>query len=438
MADSAPAERPATLAAQLDELESHLVSLEAAADPSQLFQADLFDRVNYQLGPVSYPDLTARFLPRLGLVLKKTAEAEATSQGWKGYPQPLVSLTIKLLRPVPFTDALGLCTPAYLITALGSPDENLNELALSILEKATASPPASSILAAVPGLLEALLSSWLLSPSVSVGQRGVVLLGDLLDVDCPRPQPVFTDDQKECLDIRLVARGPAQGHGAVWRRLFGAEEGLCWATLQKVEAELAGGDDDPKIRNQRTLAQDRLLRLLPRLAVLDISPLLVSAHQHAQYCHSLPAYLFNTSHVSHHSVPLTKAHPPADLNSTTRPPRPTPLPSRLRNSPHGRPTQRRARPPHLDRLYDEAHRQPPHSRRLHNPANTTGRRRARRIRRTRRGGAAPRARRRRPGPHRRAVGHARQPHMDTARRGGCHAGVAARSRAAGCCADRRV
>lgn len=279
MADPEPTERPATLTAQLDELDSHLTSLEEADDPSQHFQPDLFDRINYQLGPVSYPDLTARFLPRLGLVLKKTAEAEAASSpGWKGYPQPLIALTIKLLRPVSFTDALALCTPPYLVTALNSPDEHLNALALSILDKAAASPSAASILAAVPGLLEALLARWLLSPSVAVGQHGVVLLGDLLDVDCPHPQPVFTDDQKACLDVRLVARGAARGHGAVWRRLFGADDGLCWATLQKVEAELAAGDgdDDPRIRNQRTLAQDRLLRLLPRLAVLDIRPLLVS------------------------------------------------------------------------------------------------------------------------------------------------------------------
>lgn len=276
MADVESTARAATLAAQLDELDAHITSLLGEDDPSQHFQPDLFDRISYQLGPVAYPDLTERFLPRLGLILKKTAEAEAaSSSGWKGYPQPLIALTIKFLRPLSFTDALELCTPPYLITALGSPDEHLNALALAILDKATVSPSAASILAAVPGLLEALLARWLLSPSVSVGQHGVHLLGDLLDVDCPRPQPIFTDEQKACLDIRLVSRAVAQGHGAVWRRLFGPDEGLCWATLQRLEAELADGDD-PRVRAQRSFAQDRLLRLLPRLAVLDMRPLLVS------------------------------------------------------------------------------------------------------------------------------------------------------------------
>lgn len=273
MADPASTERPAALTDQLDELDEHLTSLLEQDDPSQHFQPDLFDQINYQLGPVSYPDLTARFLPRLGLILKKTAIAESSSPDWQGYPQPLINLTIKLLRPLPFTQALELCQPAYLINALQSPEEYINALALAILEKAALSPSDASILAATPDLLEALLQRWLISPSVSVGQQGVLLLGDLLDVDCPLSQPLFTDDQRACLDIRLVPR-KSQGHGAVWRRLFGADESLCWSTLQRLEADLLpASSTEPRVLAQRSLAQDRLLRLLPRLAVLDFSAL---------------------------------------------------------------------------------------------------------------------------------------------------------------------
>lgn len=331
MADAESTARAATLTAQLDELDAHITSLLGEDDPSQHFQPDLFDRISYQLGPVAYPDLTERFLPRLGLVLKKTAEAEAassSSSGWRGYPQPLIALTIKLLRPLSFTDALALCTPPYLITALGSPDEHLNALALAILDKATAAPSAASILAAVPGLLEALLARWLLSPSVSVGERGVRLLGDLLDVDCPRPQPAFTDEQRACLDIRLVARAVDRGHGAVWRRLFGPDEGLCWATLQRLEAELADADD-PRVRAQRSLAQDRLLRLLPRLAVLDIRPLLVSELS-TRAAYSSSALCF----------PLNYPPPPRKkrTNSTDLSQPPPPLPSRPPKRPCPQPT----------------------------------------------------------------------------------------------------
>ncbi|KAF3767231.1 hypothetical protein M406DRAFT_350456 [Cryphonectria parasitica EP155] len=279
MADPEPAQRPATLDAQLDELDAHIAELTAADDPSQHFNPDLFDRINYQLGPVSYPDLTARFLPRLGLILKKvaaaeSAQAESQAESTRGYPPPLITLTIKLLRPVPFTAALELCQPSYLITALQSPEEYINALALAILEKAAASPSDASILAATPGLLEAFLERWLLSPSVSVGHSGVLILGDLLDVDCPLSQPVFTEDQKACLDIRLVSR-TAQGHGAVWRRLFGpGDSSLCWSLLHRLDADLLPpSSTDPRAVAQRSYAQGRLLRLVPRLAVLDFQAL---------------------------------------------------------------------------------------------------------------------------------------------------------------------
>lgn len=295
MADSDSTEGRLTLNSQLDELDAHLDSLFQQPDPSAQFNATLFDRINYQLGPVSYPDLTARFLPRLGLILKKTAEAEknatiTTSQSKEGgYPPPLITLTTKLLRPLPFTQALELCQPAYLVTALSSPEEHINSLALAILDKATRSPSDASILAASTtpedksglGLLEAFLERWLVSPSVAVGQQGVLILGDLLDVDCPLSQPLFTDEQKELLDIRLVARR-APGHGAVWRRLFG-DEALCWMTLQKIETDLLPSStitnttitvaEKNRILAQRSFAQDRLLRLLPRLAILDFTAL---------------------------------------------------------------------------------------------------------------------------------------------------------------------
>lgn len=278
MADPEPSERPAALASQLDELSTHLDALLALDDPSQSFEAELFDRISYQLGPVSYPDLTARFLPRLGAILKKTAalaDGPAASSSFKGYPPPLLTLTIKLLRPLPFTTALELCPAPYLITALASSEEYINALALAILTKATAAPSDASILAATPLLLEALLERWLLSPSVTIGQQGVLLLGDLLDIDCPLSQPLFTDAQKDCLDLRLVARR-AQGHGAVWRRLFGPDStnSLAWALLQRLDTTLLPADSaDPLVRHQRSLAQDRLLRLLPRLAVLDFRAL---------------------------------------------------------------------------------------------------------------------------------------------------------------------
>ncbi|KAL1846482.1 hypothetical protein Daus18300_014252 [Diaporthe australafricana] len=257
------------LASQLDELDAHLDELQQQDDPAAHFNASLFDRINYQLGPVEYPELTARLLPRVATILKKCAAVAESSPDWKGYPPPLITLTIKLLRPLPFTHALELCQPEYLITALASSEPYINELALSILEKASRSPSDASILASTPGLLEAFLDRWLVSPAVGVGHQGVLILGDLLDIDSPLSQPVFTDDQKQACDIRLVRRA-VQGHGALWRRLFG-DEALCWQVLQKMDSAFPPSSTDQKVLAQRSFAQDRLMRLLPRLAVLDFT-----------------------------------------------------------------------------------------------------------------------------------------------------------------------
>jgi hypothetical protein len=269
MADQQETRLP--LASQLDELDSHLDELQHQDDPSAHFDASLLDRINYQLGPIEYPELTARLLPKVAAIIKKCAAAAESSSDWKGYPPPLISLTVKLLRPLPFTQALELCQPEYLITALASPEPYINELAFAILEKASRSPSDASILASTPGLLEAFLDRWLSSPAVSVGHKGVQILGDLLDVDSPLSQPVFTDDQKQAYDIRLVRRA-SQGHGAVWRRLFG-DEAQCWQVLQKMDTAFPSSSSDHSIIAQRSFAQDRFLRLLPRLAVLDFASL---------------------------------------------------------------------------------------------------------------------------------------------------------------------
>ncbi|KAK2614809.1 hypothetical protein N8I77_001608 [Diaporthe amygdali] len=259
------------LASQLDELDTHLDELQQQDDPSAHFNSSLFDRINYQLGPVEYPELTVRLLPKVAAIIKKCAAAAESSPDWKGYPPPLITLTVKLLRPLPFTQALELCQPEYLITALASSEPYINELALAILEKASRSPSDASILASTSGLLEAFLDRWLLSPAVGVGHQGVLILGDLLDIDCPLSQPVFTEDQKQVYDIRLVRRA-AQGHGAIWRRLFG-DEALCWQVLQRMDLHFPSSSTDQKVLAQRSFAQDRLLRLLPRLAVLDFASL---------------------------------------------------------------------------------------------------------------------------------------------------------------------
>lgn len=292
MADHEPVHTPhATLQAELVDLESHIKLLVEAEDPLPLVDEALLDRINYQLGPASYPSVTQQFLPRVALVAKKIADMPETPSAneksdavlfryytaleRRGFSPPLLTLATKLLRPVAFDGALELCTAEYLSKALCSQQPQINEFALDMLEKATAMPSYATLLAANPSLLRALLDRTLISDSVEVGQRGVRIIGDLLDVDCPRAQPSFTDEQRSILDLRLIHRR-INGHGSVWRRLFGQPvDNFLLKTLQAINWRLfPASSDNRSILKSRTIAQSRVLDLIPRIMVLDPQPLI--------------------------------------------------------------------------------------------------------------------------------------------------------------------
>jgi len=95
------------------------------------------------------------------------------------------------------------------------------------------------------GLVEQLLRTWLSTPHVEVGEKATQALGDLLAVDCDKT-----------------------GQGLLWKRIFQDREtyGLLFSLCS---LETTGTDDGELDERQKSLAQGRLLRVLPRLAVLD-------------------------------------------------------------------------------------------------------------------------------------------------------------------------
>lgn len=194
-----------------------------------------------------------RFLPKLTAILKKYTQD----------PAVLVSLTIKLLRPVTFTQILPLASPESLIQALESPAPAANILAMTVLHKAAASPAEVTLVAAMTPLLSAFLRRWLASPHVEVGQKGGKVLGDLLDIDCelPPPPPPTTSDATR---TEIVLR-KAPGQGKLWRALFTDR------TIYMLLLDLCSGrhPDTSGDALQLSLAQGRVLRILPRLAALN-------------------------------------------------------------------------------------------------------------------------------------------------------------------------
>ncbi|KAF4773792.1 hypothetical protein HER10_EVM0004627 [Colletotrichum scovillei] len=241
----------------LAELEKHLDDL--VASPDTPLDPKLLDDVELQLNETNTPPLLPRLLPPLTTILKTTPHD----------PKQIVSLTIKLLAPVPFTKTLQLADESSLLAALRSPSPHANLLALAILAKASASPSDAAILSLMPRVVEELLRRWLSAPQVEVGERAGRVLGDLLDVDCELPPPSHLPS----LTASEVVKRRAPGQGRMWRRiihdkeLFGLVLSLAKGTDPSPSPE---GEQVTLTERQLSLAQGRILRILPRLAALNI------------------------------------------------------------------------------------------------------------------------------------------------------------------------
>lgn len=195
------------------------------------------------------PPLIPRLLPQLTTILKSYPDD----------PSILASLTSKLLDPVPFTHILSLTDEASLILALQSPAPSANILAMTVLEKAAKAPADAAILAGMKNLLAAFLHAWLISPDVSVGAKGSKVLGALLEVDSDLPLPASREE------ITVPARTRTPGEGRLWRRMF-SDKAISSIILRVCSGQDAATRDDER---QLTLAQGRLLRILPHLASLN-------------------------------------------------------------------------------------------------------------------------------------------------------------------------
>ncbi|KAL0466293.1 hypothetical protein QR685DRAFT_483547 [Neurospora intermedia] len=261
----------------LDDLTAHMDAL--ITDPSTPLEAKLFDDIELQLTDSNTPPLLTTLLPRLVQILHTTPSDPTTP----------ASLTTKLLRPLSFSQITSLAPPESLIQALESPFPAANILAMTILHKAAAAPAEVAQLAAMQEVIQSFVRTWLGSSEVGVGEKGGRVMGDLLDVDCEfdppaRPQRQQQQQQQQHpLDAGMptwhdMVLRKEKGSGALWRRVF-ADQQVYTLILDL----LAGRHEDTDISStpdaeekkkkgrQLTLAQGRILRILPRLAALDLN-----------------------------------------------------------------------------------------------------------------------------------------------------------------------
>ncbi|KAL7944338.1 hypothetical protein V8C42DRAFT_86448 [Trichoderma barbatum] len=240
----------------LDEFQTHLQDLEN--DPSVPFNLKLFDDIELQLTETNIPPLLPTVLPPLTQILKTATQD----------PTPLLSLTIKLLSPLTFTRTLTIADPPSILAALSSPLPGANLLALAIIHKAAKTPTEVALLSTLPEVVEALITRWLESPDVGVGERAAKVLGDLLETDCETIREAGGSQSNiNGFNSFNAVRRRIPGHGRLWRLIL----------LQRPVLELITTLCSPETtvpptrpRHQTSLSQGRLLRLLTRLATLDI------------------------------------------------------------------------------------------------------------------------------------------------------------------------
>lgn len=185
-------------------------------------------------------------------------------------PTVVFTLTTKILSPLSFTQCLSLGGAESLISALQSPLPGANLLALNIIQKAATSPAEVDSLAASPDLVEELLRTWLSSPDADVGGRATRVLGSLLETDCDIiPETSATTkgvNGTGSSETELVKRH-IPGHASLWRLVIWDRHYL----------EIIVSLCRPAIINrQATFAQDRLLRVIPRLTALHPRAMAIS------------------------------------------------------------------------------------------------------------------------------------------------------------------
>lgn len=179
-------------------------------------------------------------------------------------PTIFASLSIKLLRPIKFTEALTLASEDALIQALESPAPSANILAITVLAKASRSPSDTAILSIMKGVVGSFVRRWLSTPHVEVGEKATQALGDLLEVDCDRRSSAGIDTKMSGMQLA----GTPSGQGLLWRRIF-QDRDIYGLIFSLCSSKTIGTGEEQLDERQKSLAQGRLLRLLPRLAAFD-------------------------------------------------------------------------------------------------------------------------------------------------------------------------
>ena len=181
-------------------------------------------------------------------------------------PEPLVRLIIKLLQPLSFTEALSYSlTPSSLAEALSSASSSISLLAVEVLSKAAESASDTAVVAGMRDVVAELVVAYL-SHEIDVSSAIGRLIERFLTIDRKEGDGPGANVSMIGVDDDTGAR--ARGQGLMWRRLFDDRD-----IYSKFFSLTSHGPSSEK--RQRSLAQARLLALLPPLAALDFAAVML-------------------------------------------------------------------------------------------------------------------------------------------------------------------
>ncbi|EPE10926.1 hypothetical protein F503_06021 [Ophiostoma piceae UAMH 11346] len=279
----------------LSELDQHLGALlsssPGAGTTALELSPSLFEDVKLRVTDDNTRIIAAALMPKLVALLK--SPVVLGGQGPLVNTDAICSLATKLLGQSVFTfsEALAIAPIESLVEALGQDaTPATNKLVIAVIDKATGPRNSASwtpspaeahniaVLARSSELFEAFIKCWLLSPDTGVGDYAERVLVKLLDADRP---PAINGHSVDVNGGGQTAGAPHNNPGQLWNIMFQVHSIYTHTILASCRTglgeslrngEVNGGPDEDgavKTASSRSIAQSRVLSILPSLACLD-------------------------------------------------------------------------------------------------------------------------------------------------------------------------
>jgi len=245
----------------LGRLQAHLHDLET--DPATGIDNKLFESCSLALSQTISKEDSISVISQLSKILPTLRED----------PTQPIQLLVLLLQPFSFSDILSLNSGIDFVAGLDVRALPYNHLMLALLDKATSSATDASAIAARPEVVAALVNLWLCTSDTGVAQKAGNTLLALLKADQEAPPGSGSDPL------------PAHNQGLMWKRVFADRD--IYSLIFSVCSLKSGSASVELSKNQRTLAQARLLEWLPAVGALNWNAITKNHHPtvEAQYLH---------------------------------------------------------------------------------------------------------------------------------------------------------